>query len=117
MGKDVNLNFNDTDIEDVGRVNYLRIFSSASTCIRDLISATRIKKILEVGGSSGLHSLENSVWKRLWTCHKTDYYLNLRWEGVGVIGGVGYGLVMCHGRVIVQPILNEIFKYWIIRFA
>jgi hypothetical protein len=21
--------------------------------------------------------LENSVWKRLWICHKTDYYLNL----------------------------------------
>jgi hypothetical protein len=34
--------------------------------------------ILEVeGGSSGSHSLENSVSKRLWTCHKTDYYLNL----------------------------------------
>jgi hypothetical protein len=34
------------------------------------------KKILEVeGGSSGSHSLENSVWKRLWTCRKTDYYL------------------------------------------
>jgi hypothetical protein len=26
-------------------------------------------------GSSGLHSLENTVWKRLWICHKTDYYL------------------------------------------
>jgi hypothetical protein len=34
------------------------------------------KKILEVeAGSSGSHSLENSVWKRLWTCRKTDYYL------------------------------------------
>jgi hypothetical protein len=29
------------------------------------------------GGSSGSHSLENSVWKRLWTCRKTDYYLIL----------------------------------------
>jgi hypothetical protein len=34
------------------------------------------KQLLEVeGGSSGSHSLENSVWKRLWTCRKTDYYL------------------------------------------
>jgi ribosomal 50S subunit-associated protein YjgA (DUF615 family) len=35
------------------------------------------KNILEAeGGSSGSHSLENSVWMRLWTCRKTDYYLN-----------------------------------------
>jgi hypothetical protein len=46
-------------------------------------------KILEVeGGSSGSHSLENSVWKRLWTYRKTDYYLNLNYnlwktEGTG----------------------------------
>jgi hypothetical protein len=33
-------------------------------------------KILEVeGGSSGSHSLENSIWKRLCTCRKIDYYL------------------------------------------
>jgi hypothetical protein len=33
---------------------------------------------LEVeGGSSGSHSLENSVWKKLWTCRKTDYSLIL----------------------------------------
>jgi hypothetical protein len=37
------------------------------------------KKIPEVEGeSSGSHPLENSVWKRLWTCRKTDYYLNLK---------------------------------------
>jgi hypothetical protein len=36
------------------------------------------KKILEVGGgSSGSPSLEK-VWKRLWTCYKTDYYLILK---------------------------------------
>jgi hypothetical protein len=25
------------------------------------------------GGSSGLHYVESLLWKRLWTCHKTDY--------------------------------------------
>jgi hypothetical protein len=40
----------------------------------------RCKQLLDVlkeveGGSSGSHSLEKSVWKRLWTCRKTDYYL------------------------------------------
>jgi hypothetical protein len=59
-GNYVNLNLNDTDIEVVGRVNYLRIYSSTSTCIRDLISATRIKKILEVeGGSPRTHLWRN----------------------------------------------------------
>jgi hypothetical protein len=24
-------------------------------------------------GSSGSHYVESSLWKRLWTCHKTDY--------------------------------------------
>ena len=27
-------------------------------------------------GSTRSHSLENSFWKRLWTCRKTDYGLN-----------------------------------------
>jgi len=25
------------------------------------------------GGSSRLHCVESSLWKRLWTCRKTDY--------------------------------------------
>jgi len=25
------------------------------------------------GGSPGSHYVESSLWKRLWTCHKTDY--------------------------------------------
>ena len=25
------------------------------------------------GGSSGSHYVESSLWKRFWTCHKTDY--------------------------------------------
>ena len=25
------------------------------------------------GGSSGSHYVESSLWKRLWTCRKTDY--------------------------------------------
>jgi hypothetical protein len=30
--------------------------------------------ILEIErGSTRLHPMENSFWKRLWTCHKTDY--------------------------------------------
>jgi hypothetical protein len=28
-------------------------------------------------GSTRLHSVENSLWKRLWTCHKTDYLINV----------------------------------------
>jgi hypothetical protein len=31
------------------------------------------RRILEIErGSTSLHSLENSLWKRLWTCHKID---------------------------------------------
>jgi hypothetical protein len=28
-------------------------------------------------GSTGLHSVENLLWKKLWTCRKTDYILML----------------------------------------
>jgi hypothetical protein len=28
---------------------------------------------LRKGGSSRSHSLESSLWKRLWTCRKADY--------------------------------------------
>ena len=24
-----------------------------------------------------MHSVENSLWKTLWTCHKTDYVMNV----------------------------------------
>jgi hypothetical protein len=27
-------------------------------------------------GSSGLYYVESLLWKRLWTCHKTDYQMN-----------------------------------------
>ena len=27
-------------------------------------------------GSTRSQSVENSLWKRLWTCHKTDYMIN-----------------------------------------
>jgi len=27
-------------------------------------------------GSTGLQSVENLLWKRLWTCHKTHYRMN-----------------------------------------
>jgi len=29
--------------------------------------------LLFEGGSSGSHYVESSLWKRLWTCRKTDY--------------------------------------------
>jgi hypothetical protein len=32
-------------------------------------------------GSTKSHSLENCLWKRLWTCHNTDYGMNV--EGGG----------------------------------
>jgi hypothetical protein len=28
------------------------------------------------GGSSRSHYVESSLWKRLWTCRKTDYWMN-----------------------------------------
>jgi len=28
------------------------------------------------GGRSRLHYVESSLWKRLWTCRKTDYEMN-----------------------------------------
>ena len=28
-------------------------------------------------GSTRFHLVENLLWKRLWTCHKTDYTMNL----------------------------------------
>jgi hypothetical protein len=28
------------------------------------------------GGSSGSQYVESSLWKRLWTCRKTDYEMN-----------------------------------------
>jgi hypothetical protein len=27
-------------------------------------------------GSTRLHAVENSLWKRLWTCHNTGYTIN-----------------------------------------
>jgi hypothetical protein len=27
------------------------------------------------GGSSGSHYEDSSLWKRFWTCRKTDYYM------------------------------------------
>jgi hypothetical protein len=32
-------------------------------------------------GSTKSHSLEKCLWKRLWTCHNTDYGMNV--EGGG----------------------------------
>ena len=32
--------------------------------------------ILEIErGSTRLHTVENSLWKRLWTCHNTEYVI------------------------------------------
>jgi hypothetical protein len=31
-------------------------------------------------GSSRSHSLENSIWKKLWTCRKTNYRMNVGLE-------------------------------------
>jgi hypothetical protein len=63
-GNYINLNLNDMDIEGVGRVNYQRIFSSASTCTSDFISATRIKNILEVEGGSSCSHLRRTQFGR-----------------------------------------------------
>jgi hypothetical protein len=37
--------------------------------------------------------------------------------GVGIIGGMGYNLVMGRRKVIVQPVFNDNFNYWNIRFG
>jgi len=33
------------------------------------------------GGSSRSHCVEESFWRRLWTCHQTEYWMN-KWWGV-----------------------------------
>jgi hypothetical protein len=35
-----------------------------------------MKRILEIERDSRLHSVENLLCKRVWTCHKTDYVMN-----------------------------------------
>jgi len=36
-------------------------------------SPYRNERVLEIeSGSTTSHSVKNSLWKRLWTCHKTD---------------------------------------------
>jgi hypothetical protein len=37
----------------------------------------KICEMLRLKISSRSHSLEKSVWKRLWTCLETDKYLNI----------------------------------------
>ena len=40
---------------------------------RKLLDDLKERRILSFeGGSSGLHYVESSLWKRLWTCRKTD---------------------------------------------
>jgi hypothetical protein len=47
----------------------------------DVSSCWVRKKILEVErGSSGSHSLENSVWKRLWTSRKTLMHMLMQYK-------------------------------------
>jgi hypothetical protein len=38
------------------------------------VSLQKIYELLRLELSSRSHSLENSVWKRLWTCHEIDKY-------------------------------------------
>jgi ABC-type tungstate transport system permease subunit len=41
---------------------------------KQLLDDLENERVLEIErGSSRTHSMENSLWKRLWTCHKTDY--------------------------------------------
>jgi len=46
--------------------------------------------MLEIeGGSTVLHCVKHSLWKRLWTCHKTDYRMNPSGsEGVALYSGL-----------------------------
>jgi hypothetical protein len=44
---------------------------------KQLLDDLEQKKILEIErGSTRSHPVENSLWKRLWTCRKTDYSMN-----------------------------------------
>ena len=40
---------------------------------RKLLDDLKEKILSFEGGGSGSHYVESSLWKRLWTCHKTDY--------------------------------------------
>jgi len=44
--------------------------------LKDDLKERREKMLSLVGGSSRSHYVESSLWKRLWTCRKTDYKLN-----------------------------------------
>jgi Cys-tRNA synthase (O-phospho-L-seryl-tRNA:Cys-tRNA synthase) len=42
-----------------------------------LLDELKERRILEIErGSTTWHCMQNSLWKRLWTCHKTDYGIN-----------------------------------------
>ena len=44
---------------------------------KQLLGDLESEWILEIEKeSSRSHSVENSGWKRLWTCRKTDYWMN-----------------------------------------
>jgi hypothetical protein len=43
----------------------------------DSLLSKKICEVLRLEISSRSHSLDNSVWKRLWACRETDKYLNL----------------------------------------
>jgi hypothetical protein len=40
---------------------------------RKLLDDLKERIVSFEGGSSGSHYVETSLWKRLWTCRKTDY--------------------------------------------
>jgi hypothetical protein len=51
-------------------------------------------------GSTRSHSVENSVWKTLWSCHKAEYGMN----GYCVARGTNYEparrMILCYLRVL-----------------
>jgi hypothetical protein len=44
---------------------------------RKLLDDLKVRILSFEGGSSRLHYVESSLWKRLWTCRKTDYEMNV----------------------------------------
>jgi hypothetical protein len=48
------------------------------------------------GGSSGSHYVEISLWKRLWTCRKTDYKINMYFEMYFSLCGAIYYVLLVY---------------------
>ena len=53
-------------------------------------------------GSTRSHTLEKSLWKKLWTCRKTDYGMMTTTTKTMVLSRTKL-LIICVGRIFIKP--------------